>query len=198
MSHFCGNPECPSNWADLPCTCPMDAPLVELPAVTVGVDGDTVMVAESNGDGLVQLAPLEGYLFDLPNGLGTYPLPSVSVWVEHALYAPQEGGFLDRLLAEVLANPEGPVLTDEQELLVALTELITEAQHPVGVCYIDPDDTVCHCLIGRVKAVLPLCRARKTAYGLPFGDTGGEPSPYWECVLTEHPDNPDRHEFREA
>lgn len=198
MPHFCGNPDCPSNWADLPCTCPVDAPLVELPAVTVGVDGDTIMVAESNGAGLVQLDEVQEYHFNLPNGLGTYPLPPV--WIEHALYAPEQGGFLDRLLAEVLASPEGLVLTDEQELLVALTELVTEAQHPVGVCYIDPDDTVCHCLIGRVKAVLPLCKAKKTAYGHPaeLDRLGQPPEPYWQCVLTEHPDNPERHEFREA
>lgn len=170
----CGNPECPAQWCDLPCTCPKE-PAADLATVLWGT-ADLVDVRAP------ELSP------ELLQKLTT-PAPESWFCGVHGI---EKTGPADVCSCE---------LTVEQSLLVALTELLTEAQHPVGVCYITPDETECHCLIGRVKAVLPRCQERRTAYG--HNTTGvqrlGEPAePYWRCVLIEHPDNPDGHQFEDV
>lgn len=221
MSAFCGNPECPSNWADLPCTCPPETPLVQLPDRSnrcTEIYGGVQCLKDVDHEGACDMyaaAPVQlpqvaitveaGPELFTPVVEGTVVPPATGgafhrdwlndmVWVDHAAYSATPGGMLDRLLGEVLASPESPDLTPEQALLVDLTVMLTEAQHVEGVCYITPDETECHCLIGKVKAVLPLCTATKLGpitEELDFGE-------YWRCVMIEHPDNPEHHHFEKA
>jgi len=89
----------------------------------------------------------------------------------------------DDLLAEIEASPVVE-LTTQEELLTALDELLDNALHGDG-CYVDPNDTVCFCLIGTIRNVLPQCAVQKLmVFGRP-----------WRCTRTAHPASPDRHVF---
>ena len=224
MTAPCLNPECPSQWCDLPCTC-LKEPAADLAALDVKVYRNTAMPGENPcvsvhcvDAGLPEHHHImdEIVLHNTPEpaaDLATLAIGQIGPVLELRTEAgPElvipEGGYvvpwlsgqmLDRLLAEVLATPDGPELTPEQSLLVDLTEILTEAQHAPG-CYIDPEETHCVCLIGKVKAVLPRCQETRNSYGGPAEPARlGEPSePYWRCVLIEHPDNPDGHNFGDA
>lgn len=90
---------------------------------------------------------------------------------------------VDNLIAELEATSElAP--TSQDDLLTFLDELLDNALHDEG-CYVNPDDTVCFCLIGKVRAVLPRCEARLAGYE----------SLMWACQRTAHPASPDRHVF---
>lgn len=93
---------------------------------------------------------------------------------------------IDAMLAEVEASP--PIeLTTQDELLTTLDELLDNAVHS-DLCYVNPDDTVCFCLIGLVRAVLP-------PFPVVQPPPSGEGMILWRCVRTAHPASPDRHVF---
>lgn len=92
----------------------------------------------------------------------------------------------ENLLAEIEASPIVELTTQEQ-LLTALDELLDNALHGPD-CYIDPDDTVCSCVIGKVRAVLPRCPVWQPP-------PSGEGPLLWRCLRTAHPSQPDRHHF---
>lgn len=92
---------------------------------------------------------------------------------------------VDEFLTQIEATPVVE-LTTQEELLTALDELLDNALHGPD-CYIDPDDTHCDCVIGKVRAVLPRC----SEYTM---TPGGVP---WRCLRTAHPAQPDRHYFSE-
>jgi len=73
----------------------------------------------------------------------------------------------------------GVVSTTHTELQAHLADLLEDALHSDD-CYINPDETVCVCLIGRVRAVLAHCEERR-----------GQ----WLCIRPAHPDSPHRHVF---
>lgn len=75
-------------------------------------------------------------------------------------------------------------LLSQPELVEGLADLLEDALHS-PLCYIDPDETHCMCLIGQVKALLPLCEATTdNGHGIK-----------WRCVRTIHPSTPDMHSF---
>jgi hypothetical protein len=76
-------------------------------------------------------------------------------------------------------------LTTQDELLTALDELLDNALHADG-CYIGPEDTVCFCVISKIRAVLPRCEVTR-----PTAVIGTS----WRCERTAHPASPDRHTF---
>lgn len=90
---------------------------------------------------------------------------------------------VDELLAEIEASPVTE-LTTQEELLTALDELLDNALHS-DECYVDPEDTVCFCVIGKVRAALPPCGAKLAGYE----------SLLWACTRSAHPASPDRHTF---
>lgn len=93
---------------------------------------------------------------------------------------------VDNLLAEIEASPVVE-LTTQEELLTALDELLDNALHS-DECYVDPDNTTCLCVIGKVRAALPRCEVHQlTTFGPP-----------WQCQRTAHPASPDRHVFGEV
>ncbi|MEV6413871.1 hypothetical protein [Kribbella sp. NPDC051718] len=93
---------------------------------------------------------------------------------------------VDNLLAELEATSElAP--TSQDDLLTFLDELLDNAAHS-DECYVNPDDTVCFCLIGKVRAALPKCEVNRQ---LAFGRA-------WRCTRTAHPSSPDRHVFGEV
>jgi len=98
---------------------------------------------------------------------------------------------VDNLLAELEAAPEVAYSTHD-ELLTALDELLDNALHSEE-CYIDPDDTHCTCVIGKVRAVLPRCEATQPKPRRPF-----EENVVWRCQRSAHPASPDRHVFGEV
>jgi hypothetical protein len=92
----------------------------------------------------------------------------------------------EQLLAELEATPVVE-LTTQEELLTALDELLDSAVHS-DECYVNPDDTVCFCVIGKVRAVLPRCPVWRPP-------PSGEGPLLWRCQRTAHPAAPDRHVF---
>lgn len=74
------------------------------------------------------------------------------------------------------------VLTQD-ELLVAVRKLLEQTEHK-SECSIDPDETHCDCLVGKVKESLPRC-----AYSI----TVESNSAPWRCVSIAHPDEPYKH-----
>lgn len=78
---------------------------------------------------------------------------------------------------------DGSIRTQE-EFLTALDELLDHTLHAEG-CYIDPNDTTCVCVIGKVRAVLPACMVKQPP---PSGE-----GDLWSCVRTAHLASPDRH-----
>lgn len=103
---------------------------------------------------------------------------------------------VDNLLAELEATSElAP--TSQDDLLTFLDELLDNALH-ADTCYVNPDDTVCFCLIGEVRAVLPQCEATKDRLGGVHMDATTGYIPAWRCTRTAHPASPDRHVFGEV
>jgi hypothetical protein len=96
-------------------------------------------------------------------------------------------------LEAILAADTPVVLTPQDDLLTALDELLDNALHS-DRCYIGPNDTTCVCVIGKVRAALPLCEAVQDRPML------GEPrdTSYWRCQRTAHPSQPAQHYFSEA
>lgn len=91
----------------------------------------------------------------------------------------------ENLLAELEATTVVE-LTTQEELLTALDELLDNALHG-DECYVNPNDTICFCVIGKVRDALPRCEVRV----VPGGPLGGP----WRCQRTAHPASPDRHVF---
>ena len=84
----------------------------------------------------------------------------------------------------------------QDELLTDLDELLDNALHD-DHCYITPNDTVCVCVIGRLRAVLPPCGAVQIRKVATQGAFGGEGRSVWKCLRNAHPASPDRHYFGE-
>ena len=108
---------------------------------------------------------------------------------EHPGYACEysAGRFLaNGCIGETLysSEPEPPRTLTQDELLTQLDELLDRALHGPE-CFIDPDDTLCHCVIGKVRAALPPC----PEYAM---SPGGRP---YKCHRNAHPASPDRHVF---
>ena len=102
----------------------------------------------------------------------------------------------DPQTVESLANemcsgvePATPVRTQD-EFLTFLDELLDSTLHD-DHCYVNPSDTVCGCIIGRIRAALPPCGAVRPAPG-----TNGRK--VWPCIRTAHPASPDAHYFSES
>lgn len=76
---------------------------------------------------------------------------------------------------------------DQEALAEEIASRLDEAMHLEG-CYIDPNDTHCVCVVGKLRAVLPQCEARLIDY----------PGKPLRCLRIVHPSTPDRHVFAEA
>lgn len=100
---------------------------------------------------------------------------------------------IDRLLAEVEASP-GVELSTQDELVVSVADLLEHALH-ADECYVNPDDTICFCVIGKLRDALPQCDATQTT---PRGPLGQLTSRVWRCVRIRHPHLPDHHVFERA
>lgn len=85
--------------------------------------------------------------------------------------------------AAMLADWQDATITSE-ELLTLLDEMLDRTVHS-DACHIDPDDTVCVCVIGQLRSVLPPCTVE---YPLVPGD-----AKLWHCTRKAHPASPDRH-----
>jgi hypothetical protein len=89
---------------------------------------------------------------------------------------------VENLTAE-LGNGVPPTPQHVQaDLILALDELLSASQH-LPWCEIGPDDTNCLCLIGMVRAVMPMCTHVETQVG----------SRKWRCIRHAHPSDPDNH-----
>lgn len=97
-----------------------------------------------------------------------------------------------RQLFPLYTTPEA-----QAELAEEIADLLDEAVHLEG-CYIDPNDTHCVCLIGKLRAVLPQCgetRTLRTPDSIAFD---GEGFRMWRCQRVVHPSTPDKHVFGEV
>ena len=92
----------------------------------------------------------------------------------------EPAGIVHKLYAEPVAH---------DHLAAEIADLLDHALHLEG-CYIGPDDTHCVCLIGKLRALLPLCNEPRTQGGYLDGE-----ATYWRCVRVVHPDSPDLHTF---
>jgi hypothetical protein len=93
-------------------------------------------------------------------------------------------------LAECGTPERAKLYADNQgDLAEAVADLLDNALHLEG-CYITPDETTCVCLIGKLRALLPLCAQPRTQGGYFDGE-----ATYWRCVRHIHPSAPDAHVF---
>lgn len=79
-------------------------------------------------------------------------------------------------------------IRSQEELLTDLDELLDNAQHE-DTCFINPADTVCGCIIGRIRTILPPCGAVYRPANPQRGDR------IVMCLRNAHPSSPDRHVF---
>lgn len=94
---------------------------------------------------------------------------------------------LELFEGQSVTPPEQPTHTQD-ELLTLLDELLDNALHD-DRCYIDPDNTTCVCVIGKVRAALPPCGAVYRPANPQRGDR------IVTCHRNAHPASPDRHVF---
>lgn len=102
----------------------------------------------------------------------------------------------ENLLAELEAQPVIELTTQEQ-LLTALDELLDNALHG-DECYVNPNDTICFCVIGTIRDALPQCEAVQMRASSDYRGLPVHGAKAWRCQRTAHPANPDRHVFTEA
>lgn len=87
-----------------------------------------------------------------------------------------------------------PTIHTQEEFLTALDVLLDHTLH-ADECYCDPNDTVCVCVIGKVRATLPPCGATRIQRVNTQGAFGGEGQTVYKCTRNAHPASPDRHVF---
>lgn len=76
---------------------------------------------------------------------------------------------------------------NQDGLVEAVAKLLDGALH-LEDCYITPGETTCVCLIGKLRALLPLCNE-------PRVQDGKTRDTFWRCVRHVHPSTPDAHVF---
>lgn len=87
------------------------------------------------------------------------------------------------------AAPETePNVLSVDELVVAVRKLTETTAHGHPLCSIDPEETYCLCVIGRIRSGLPRC-----GYMITVAPSEDSPGATFYCLELAHPDRPTTH-----